>query len=300
MTELAGDSSAVLAGARMIEEAQRSVVQVRSGGRRRGRGIGAGVIWDHDGLVMTNHHVVAGGRRGVTVALHDGRAFDAEVLKSSGSLDLALLRLSGGATDLSAAPTGDSDALRVGELVYAIGHPWGSVGAVSAGIVGGVGELPRRGRASSARYVRSDVTLAPGNSGGPLLNARGEVVAINAMVFGHTALSIPINAAGVWAAAERRPRLGIGVLPVEIPSSLRGKAGPSGLVIAAVDDGGAADRAGLLVGDVLLAIEGEPLDGAETLLEALARADDAVESRIMRGGRIEVMNVSLVESGRAA
>jgi serine protease Do len=300
MTELAGDSSAALAGARMIGEAQRSVVQVRSGGRR-GRGIGAGVIWDDDGLVMTNHHVVAGGRRGVTVALHDGRVFDAEVLKSSGSLDLALLRLSGGATtDLPAAPTGDSDALRVGELVYAIGHPWGSVGAVSAGIVGGVGELPRRGRASSARYVRSDVTLAPGNSGGPLLNARGEVVAINAMVFGRTALSIPINAAGVWAAAERRPRLGIEVLPVEIPSSLRGKAGPSGLVIAAVDDGGAADRAGLLVGDVLLAIEGEPLDGAETLLEALARAGDVVESRIMRGGRIEVMNVSLVESGRAA
>jgi serine protease Do len=296
MAELAGDSSAVLAGARMIEKAQRSVVQVRSGGR----GIGAGVIWGPDGLVMTNHHVVAGGRRGVTVALHDGRAFDAEVVKGSGSLDLALLRLSVGATDLPAAPLGDSDALRVGELVYAIGHPWGSVGAVSAGIVGGVGELRGRGRGPSARYVRSDVTLAPGNSGGPLLNARGEVVAINAMVFGRTALSIPANAAGAWAASERRPRLGIGVLPVEVPSSLRGEAGPSGLVIAAVEDGGAADRAGLLVGDVLLAIEGEPLDGVETLLETLARAGDAVESRILRGGRIEVMKVSLAESGRAA
>ncbi len=280
----------------MIERAQRSVVQVRS----RGRGIGAGVIWDPDGLVMTNHHVVAGARRGITVALYDGREFDAEVVKGSGRLDLALLRLSGGATDLPAASPGDSDALRVGELVYAIGHPWGSVGAVSAGIVGGVGELRGRGRASSVRYVRSDVTLAPGNSGGPLLNARGEVVAINAMVFGRTALSIPTNAAGTWAASRRRPRLGIGVLPVEVPPSLRGEAGPTGLVIAAVEDGGAADRAGLLVGDVLLSIEGEPLDGAETLLEALARAGDAVESRILRGGRIEVMNVSLVESGRAA
>jgi serine protease Do len=296
MAELAGDSSAVLAGAKMIERAQRSVVQVRSGGR----GIGAGVIWDPDGLVMTNHHVVAGGGRNITVALHDGRTFDAEVVKSSGSLDLALLRLSGEATNLPAAPVGDSDALRVGELVYAIGHPWGSVGAVSAGIVGGVGELRGRGRGSSARYVRSDVTLAPGNSGGPLLNARGDVVAINAMVFGRMALSIPGNAAGVWAAAERRPRLGIGVLPVEVPASLHGEAGASGLVIAAVEDGGVADRAGLLVGDVLLAIADEPLDGAETLLEALARAGDAVELRIMRGGKILVMNVSLVESGRAA
>jgi len=296
MAELAGDSSAVLAGAQMIERAQRSVVQVRSGGR----GIGAGVIWDPDGLVMTNHHVVAGGRRNVTVALHDGRTFDAEMVKSSGSRDLALLRLSGEAANLPAAPIGDSDALRVGELVYAIGHPWGSVGAVSAGIVGGVGELRGRGRGSSARYVRSDVTLAPGNSGGPLLNARGEVVAINAMVFGRMALSIPGNVAGAWAVAERRPRLGIGVVPVEVPSSLHGEAGASGLVIAAIDDGGVADRAGLLVGDVLLAIADEPLDGAGTLLEALARAGDAVELRIMRGGRILVVNVSLAASGRAA
>ena len=106
----------------------------------------------------------------------------------------------------------------VGELVYAIGHPWGSVGAVSAGIVGGVGELRGPGRGSSARYVRSDVALAPGNSGGPLLNARGEVVAINAMIFGLMALSIPSNEAQAWVAGERRPRLGIGVLPVELPA----------------------------------------------------------------------------------
>jgi serine protease Do len=291
MAELAGDSSAVLAGAQMIERAQRSVVQVRSGGR----GIGAGVIWDPDGLVLTNHHVVAGRRRNVTVALHDGRTFEAEVVKSSGSLDLALLRLSGEAADLPAAPIGDSDALRVGELVYAIGHPWGSVGAVSAGIVGGVGELRRRGS-----YVRSDVTLAPGNSGGPLLNAHGEVVAINAMVFGRMALSIPGNVAGAWAAAERRPRLGIGILPVEVPASLHREAGASGLVIAAIEDGGVADRAGLLIGDVLLAITDEPLDGAETLLEALARAGDTVDLRIMRGGRIVDMEVRLAESGRAA
>jgi serine protease Do len=285
----------------MIERAQRSVVQVRSGGR----GIGAGVIWDPDGLVITNHHVVAGGRRNVTVALHDDRTFDAEVVKSSGSLDLALLRLSGEATNLPSAPVGDSDALRVGELVYAIGHPWGSVGAVSAGIVGGVGELRGRGRGSrgrgfSACYVRSDVTLAPGNSGGPLLNARGEVVAINAKVFGTMALSIPGNAAGAWAAAERRPRLGIGVLPVEVPASLRSEAGASGLVIAAVEADGVADRAGLLVGDVLLSIADEPLDGTDTLLEALARAGDTVDLRIMRGGRIVDMEVHLAKSGRAA
>ena len=298
MAEASGDSSVVLAGTRMIEDAQRSVVQVRSGGR----GIGAGVVWPGNGLVLTNRHVVSGRRSGgnVRVALRDGRTLDAEVVKSGRGLDLALLKLAGDHGDLPAAPVGDSDTLRVGELVYAIGHPWGRVGAVSAGIVGGVGELRGPGRGPSARYVRSDVALAPGNSGGPLLNASGEVVAINAMIFGSMALSIPSNAADAWMAGERRPRLGIGVLPVEVPASLQREAGTAGLVIAGVETGGAADRAGLLVGDVLLAVAGEPLGEPGDLLEGLARAGDAVSLRVMRGGRIMVMEVLLKESGRAA
>jgi serine protease Do len=297
MAEVSGDSSA-LAGVRMIEDVQRSVVQVRGSGR----GIGAGVIWTGDGLVLTNHHVISGGRsRGnIRVALHNGRTLDADVVKSGRRLDLALLRLEGDHGDLPTAPVGDSDALRVGELVYAIGHPWGRVGAVSAGIVGGVGELRGQGRGWSTRYVRSDVALAPGNSGGPLLNARGEVIAINAMIFGLMALSIPSNAAEAWVAGERRPRLGIGVLPVELPAFLRRETGPVGLVIAGVETGGAADRAGLLVGDVLLAIAGKPLGEAETLLETVADAGDVVSLRVMRGGKIMVMEVRLEESGRAA
>ena len=291
-------SSAALAAVRMIEGVQRSVVQVRSSGQ----GVGAGVIWPGDGLVLTNHHVVSGRRRrgNIRVALRDGRTLEADVVKSGLNLDLALLRLGGDHGDLPAAPVGDSDALRVGELVYAIGHPWGSVGAVSAGIVGGVGELRGPGRGSSARYVRSDVALAPGNSGGPLLNARGEVVAINAMIFGLMALSIPSNEAQAWVAGERRPRLGIRVLPVELPAFLRREAGTAGLVIAGVETGGAADRAGLLVGDVLLAIAGKPLGEAGTLLETVAHAGDVVSLRVMRGGKIMVMEVRLEESGRAA
>lgn len=298
MAEVSADSSAALAGTRMIEDAQRSVVQVRS----KGRGIGAGVVWPGDGLVLTNYHVIAGRRRrsNVVVALHDGRMLDAHVVKSDRSLDLALLRLEGDYGDLPATPIGDSDALRVGELVYAIGHPWGSVGAVSAGIVGGVGELRGPGRGSATRYVRSDVALAPGNSGGPLLNARGEVVAINAMIFGGMALSIPSNAAEAWIAGQRRLRLGIGVLPVEVPLSVRREAGPAGLVIAGVETGGTAEKAGLLVGDVLLAVAGRPLGEVGTLLEAVARAGDAVSLRVMRGGKISVMEVRLKEPGRAA
>jgi serine protease Do len=189
--------------------------------------------------------------------------------------------------------------LRVGELVYAIGHPWGRVGAVSVGIVGGMGELRGPDRGSSPRYVRSDVALAPGNSGGPLLNARGEVVAINAMVFGHMGLSIPSNVAGAWV-EERRRRLGIGVLPVELPVSVHREAGTAGLVIVGVEADSAADRAGLLVGDVLLAVAGKPLGEVDTLLETVAQADDVLSLRVMRGGRIIVMEVRLEESERAA
>jgi serine protease Do len=291
-----------LAGARMIEVAQKSVVQVRSGNR----GAGAGVIWDA-GLVLTNYHVVAARRRRVAgtvrVVLHDGQALDAEVARRSRGLDLALLRLRDAPGDLKSLPVGDSDALRVGELVYAVGHPWGRLGSVTAGIVSGLGAAGGRGPGASGSYVRSDVALAPGNSGGPLLNARGEIVGINAMISGGLALSIPSNAASAWASGVEgpRPRLGVGVLPVELPASmLAGESGSSGIVIAAVEAGGPADRAGLLVGDVLLGAGDEPLADAGSLLRAVARAGEAVSLRVMRGGRISLMDVRLGEAGRAA
>ncbi len=284
------------ASAEMIGRAHESVVQVRSWGR----GTGAGVIWD--GLVLTNHHVVAGGRRGakVNVVLHDGRAFDAEVVKRGRDLDLALLRIKDAPDDLPAAPVGDSDELRVGGLVYAIGHPWGRLGAVTAGIVSGLGVV--RGPGGRARYVQSDVALAPGNSGGPLLNARGEVVGINAMIFGRLALSIPSNAASAWLAGarERHPRLGVRVLPVELPAFLRRanrEAAQRGLVVAAVEGGSPAERSGLLVGDVLLGAAGETVDDLESLLDILARAGDTIRLRLMRGGAISEIDVDLGVSG---
>ena len=289
------------ASAQMIGRTHESVVQVQSGGR----GVGAGVIWDEDGLVLTNHHVVAGGRRGVKVkvALYDGQAFDAEVVKGGRDLDLALLRIEDAPGDLPAVPLGDSDALRVGGLVYAIGHPWGRLGAVTAGIVSGLGVV--QGPGGRARYIQSDVALAPGNSGGPLLNAQGKIVGINAMIFGRLALSVPSNIASAWLAGakERRPRLGVQILPVELPAFLRSTnpgTPEAGLMIAAIEGGGPAERAGLLVGDVLLGVGDETLHDVESLLEAIASAGEAVRLRVMRGGKISSVDVNLGAPGRAA
>jgi serine protease Do len=293
------------AGAALVEEARRAVVEVRSGGR----GSGAGVIWAGEGFVLTNKHVVAWGRRrgGVRVILHDGRALEAEVVKRSRGLDLALLRLRGETGGLSAAPVGDSDALRVGELVYAIGHPWGNPGTATAGVVSGLGVPGGRSRwgGSSTRYVRSDVALAPGNSGGPLLNARGEVVGINAMIFGRTALSIPSSAATAWAGEpagedDGRPRLGVEVVPVEFPASGRPEEGDAwGLAISSVEEGGPADAAGLLVGDVMLGLAGTGPQDVGTFQDALDRGD-AVSLRVMRAGETLVVDVPPRTSGRAA
>src|SRR4051794_8299214 len=159
----------------MVERVLPSVVQV--GGR--GRGVGAGIIWRSNGAILTNFHVVAGNREPV-VFLNDGRKLPAKVVNYNETLDLALLQVE--AEDLPAAPVGDSSKLRVGELLFAVGHPWGQPGVVTMGIVSAVGAVPVPHTGREAQFIRSDVPLAPGNSGGPMLDANGAVIGISAMI----------------------------------------------------------------------------------------------------------------------
>jgi serine protease Do len=288
----------------MLEGVLPGVVQVRRGGStRRGRrsGAGAGFLWSPDGSVMTNHHVVAGSGEKIEVILTDDRSFGAEVVGSSRRLDLAMLRLRNAPVEsLSIPPVGDSNALRVGELVFAVGHPWGRRGAVTAGIVSGLGTVGRPfGR---TRYVQSDAYLAPGNSGGPLVNARGEVVGVNAMIFSGLALAIPINTAGAWVSGgvvpARRFRLGVTVQSVALTPSQSPAGQDAGLMVAGVVPNSPADRAGLLVGDVLLAVAGEPVEDAASLRDALARAGEVVRLSVMRGGETREVETELGDSGR--
>jgi serine protease Do len=157
--------------------------------RITGRAAGSGVIWRADGLVVTSAHVLAsvGGARGhAQVVLADGRNLPAALVAWDGQLDLALLSVE--ASDLPAAVVGDSDRLRPGELVLAVGHPLGVAGAVVTGVLHAA---PARGRGAGLRFIQADLRLAPGNSGGPLADADGRVIGINAMIAGGLALAVP-------------------------------------------------------------------------------------------------------------
>jgi len=176
----------------VLERLRPSIVRVRG----RGPAGAAGVVWHRD-TVVTNYHVIAGARQALRVAGTDGRAHAARVLETSRRLDLALLDVPG--ADLAPAPVGRSAGLRVGELVFAIGHPWGQPWVVTGGVVSGLGAVRVPGRAEPGSYIRSDVRLAPGNSGGPLLDARGQVVGLNAMVIGgDLSIAIPSDVVREW------------------------------------------------------------------------------------------------------
>jgi serine protease Do len=283
-----------LAGAQLAERARASVVQVRG----RGPGGGSGVVWRDGATVMTNFHVVAGvGERLEILTAADTR-HKARLLAGNPRLDLALLAVEG--AGLRPAPVGDSTRLRVGELVFAVGNPWGNRGVVTAGVVSGVGELPAARGEQPATYIRSDVRLAPGNSGGPLLNARGEVVGINAMIFGgDLSVAIPSHVAAEWVALlpERPAFLGLGVQPVELPPALAAGGQRTGLLVAQLARGGPAEAAGLLVGDLLLGLDGAPLPNTEALLEALGRRGpgDRVRLSVARGGSPRELSATLAE-----
>ena len=162
------------------EKLRRSTVQVFDGRR----GAGSGVIWRADGWIVTNAHVVRGNSARVRFA--DGRTLEAEVIGRAAERDLAALYVA--ASDLPAAEIGASTAVRVGEIVLAAGSPFGVRGAVSAGVLHGIGGVPRVGK---QRWLQADLELAPGNSGGPLADANGRVIGINSMIAMGLGLAIP-------------------------------------------------------------------------------------------------------------
>jgi serine protease Do len=159
---------------------RRSTVEVRT----RGAGAGSGIIWSDTGLIVTNAHVAQTER--TTVVLWDGRAFEGMVTAHDPRRDLATIAIDPQDLTLTAAPIGHPTDLRTGDIVVALGHPLGISGAIALGIVHAI-----EARRGAPRWIRADIRLAPGNSGGPLADARGRVVGVNTLIAGGLGVAVP-------------------------------------------------------------------------------------------------------------
>jgi serine protease Do len=315
----------------LAERVAGSVVQVRAG---RG-GIGSGVIWESRPAavdaatggpavtIVTNEHVArAAGRAPLTILAGDGRALPAETVAYDPEHDLALLRVR--AAGLRPATVGDSSALRVGELVFAIGNPFGRRNTLTAGIVAARAPAdpdwpldpadpgaapaeeperaeppaaeagPRERAARTPDLIQADIRLYPGNSGGPLVDARGRIVGINSMIGGGLAFAIPSRIVQQFVAMasapdQARPYLGVQALTVDLSPAMRARAriaAPTAVLVAAVDPESPAAAAGLLVGDLLVGMDGRAITTARDLVLALHREQSAGVRivTVVRGG----------------
>ena len=278
------------------------------------QGQGSGFILDKAGHVLTNFHVIAGANRGIKVQLSNKRSYDAKVVGTDRTHDLALLQIN--APDLQAVTLADSGGLSVGQKVYAIGNPFGLAGTMTRGIISSIRSIRNGGGAPIEDAIQTDAAINPGNSGGPLLNSRGEVIGINTMIASNGAeqssgigFAIPINTAKAALAditrygKVKRPSLGISSYAIgpDLASQM-GLAVDSGLLIQSLVPGGAAERAGLrggnqqayvgntpilLGGDLLVAIDGHEVTDPQDVATIMSKHQpgDTIGVTFYRGRR---------------
>jgi len=268
------------------------------------RGTGSGFIFTPDGFILTNSHVVHRANR-IEVTLPDGRRFQGEPVGEDPDTDLAVVRING--SNFLAAPLGDSEKIRVGQLVIAIGNPYGFQATVTSGVVSALG---RSLRSISGRLIdniiQTDAALNPGNSGGPLVNSRGEVIGVNtAMILAAQGIcfAIGINTAKFVAGRLikdgkiRRSYIGLGGqnvpllrrivrfyhLPVE-----------SGILVVSIEENSPAQRAGLMEGDIIVAFDGQPVSGIDDLHKLLTEEKVGVKTTVTIIRRTEKLTIAIV------
>jgi serine protease Do len=265
----------------IAERLRRSTVHICAG--RHGHG--SGVIVKPEGVIVTNAHVATFSP--IEVELWDGRRAQAVLSMRDAAGDVAVLRVP--LSELPAAPFADSDQLRVGELVIAVGNPLGFTGALTTGVVHAVGRVPGLGL---RQWIQADVRLAPGNSGGPLANAEGHIVGINTMVAGGVGLAIPSNAVSRLLRAKGSDApLGIVSRPVQITA--RGRA-QLGLMILEIAKNSAAESASLMLGDIIVGINGRTIDSLEDVERVLeGMGERVVRVQFLRGDRSNIRTVAI-------
>ena len=274
------------------------------GQREEVRGGGSGFIFTPDGFIMTNSHVVHRASA-VEVTLSDGRRFQADVVGDDPDTDLAVIRIH--APNLVAAPLGDSQAVRVGQVVIAIGNPYGFQCTVTAGVVSALGRsLRSRSGRLIDNVIQTDAALNPGNSGGPLVTSRGEVIGVNTAVIlpaQGLCFAVAINTATFVAGRlikdgkVRRGYIGLAGQDVLLPRRLvrfYGLTAESGILVAAIEPSSPAQRAGLREGDIIIAYDDRPIAGIDDLHRLLSDAQVGVHSTVTIIRRTETLRLDIV------
>jgi S1-C subfamily serine protease len=258
--------------------------------------VGSGVVVEADGLIITNYHVVARSDQ-IDVALADGRRFEAALVGADAATDLAVLRID--ATGLPTAEWGDSDSIEVGEMVWAIGNPFGLDRTITYGIVSAVG---RRGVVDNPfqEFLQTDASINPGNSGGPLVDVHGHVVGITTAIVGKgfrgIGFAIPSNTARrVCEEIRTTGHVERGYLGMALRELPGGAAAAPGAVVAAIEPGSPAAAAGVRPGDVVLSFDGEPIMEPAAFVLLLTRAPVGTEALlgIMRDGEPLTLTVKV-------
>ena len=279
---------------------------------RREGGMGSGVIVRQDGYILTNNHVVDGAEQ-VTVELTDGRSFKAKVVGTDAATDLAVMKID--APNVKTLALGDSDAVRVGDVVLAVGNPLGVGQTVTMGIVSAKGRSTGgTGDGSYEDFIQTDAPINRGNSGGALVNTAGELIGINSQILTPTGgnigigFSIPANMArNVMAqlidhGKVRRGRLGVTIqsITADLAKSLD-LSTTSGALISDVEAGSPAAAAGLKRGDVITALNGSPVKDNNVLRNEIAELQPGAEAKltIVRDGREQVVTAKLAELASA-
>ncbi len=286
------------------------VATLREAPRAQGQATGSGFVFTPDGYILTNSHVVHGGGR-VDVTVSDGRRMRADLVGDDPETDLAVLRISAG--DLVAAPLGDSNRIRVGQLAIAIGNPYGFQCTVTAGVISALG---RSLRARSGRLidnvVQTDAALNPGNSGGPLVSSRAEVIGVNTatiMPAQGLCFAIAINTAKFVAGRLIRDGrivrgyVGMAGQNVQLPRRLvhfHKVAVASGVMIVSLEPGSPAERGRLKPGDVIVRMAGKPVASIDDLQRLLSSdcVGVATEIEVVRNTELLALSIVPAESPR--